>query len=154
MLETIINLLDLAFALAGVAGIFVISYFGADFFVKQARKVSAETRLTDAQARHVDQTALVEKNTLEATIKAHEQNGANKLRTEIARTLGGDLAKIEAKIGSKITGAISLADHEAKLARSREIILALEAKVDALENPPAAAERDSSVSEVAQNAAL
>lgn len=127
MLTTIINIILGTAALGGVA---VVIIGALNYLEAVTKKTTAEIAIATAQANHINQTAEVEKNTLEATIRAHEKNGANKLRTDIARNLNGDLEAIEKLLGSKITGAISLAAHEAQLAKSREIINDLEAQLD------------------------
>lgn len=83
--------------------------------VGRLEKFDAEANLLDTQASHVDQTRASEAVLLKETIVAYEKQGANKLRSEIAR-LGGDLAAVEKSIGSKIK-AVSLEDHETALAR-------------------------------------
>lgn len=97
-------LLVITVSAATIAGIALAAYLAVNY----RDKLSAETYLLDAQASHVMQTAEVERNTLEATIKAHEKNGANKLRGEIAR-LGGNISAIETLIGSSLN-AISKKD--------------------------------------------
>lgn len=122
ILETLIVI---AVSVTAVSAIAIVGFLATAY----KDKLQAETILVDAQANHVEQTAEVELNTLAETIKAHEKNGANKLRGEIAR-LGGDLKLIEDKLGSKITGAISLAEHEKILAKSREIVTALNQQLE------------------------
>lgn len=65
-------------------------------------KLAAEVKVAHEQAAHIKQTAAVEFSTLESTIKAYERQGANKLRTELSQ-LGGDIVKIEEKLGFPIT---------------------------------------------------
>lgn len=103
-----------------IAGLYVlavtIAIFGAVYMLVADRtfKTTAEVNLLKSQAEHVDLTKQAEAANLKETIKAYEGQGVNKFRTEIAR-LGGDLGEIEKKLGSKIK-AVSLAEHEAKLA--------------------------------------
>ena len=98
-MDNIIKLFFLLFAsVYAVKAYFLLSAYA----VRKLEKLDAETFLLEEQASHVKQTAEVERTTLDATIKAHEKQGANKLRTEIAR-LGGDIPKIEALIGSKLS---------------------------------------------------
>ena len=100
-----------------------------DFFQSFVLKLDAESNLLCSQAKHVDQTAEVERSTLEATIKAYEKQGANKLRTEIAG-LKGDLPKIESLVGSKLN-AVPVADYAAIL----DELKLLKAEIQQLREP-------------------
>jgi len=123
------------------AGLFF--YFGTQLLCIFQDRSDAQTYLLKEQAAHVAQTRQSELNLLEATIKAHEKNGANKLRTELARLDKAE--EFEAKAGFKPLPYISKVEHEKQLAVSREIIIALEAKVDALENPATPADKQADV---------
>lgn len=68
---------------------------------KVRAKIDAEISVARAQAAHITQTAAAEFTLLEATIKAHEQNGVNKLRNELVRAKG-DIAKIEELLRLKL----------------------------------------------------
>lgn len=128
MLNTLLLILA---TLTGFALSVLAATAGAALLRAKLDKSDAETNLIDQQASHVEQTKQAEAANLKETIKAFEGQGVNKFRTEIAR-LGGDLAKVEEKLGSKISGAISLTAHEEALAKSRKIVLDLEERIIAL----------------------
>lgn len=113
-----------------IAGLYVAAVllaftgFAYMLIVGHLEKLEHEQTLIDQQANHIAQTALGEQLNREANQKAFEQQGISKFRTEIAR-LGGDLAKVEEKLGSKIK-AVSSEVHETELAKSRAIILNLD----------------------------
>lgn len=91
-------------------------------------RIEAQTNLLDQQASHVSINIEAERLNTEKLIKSYEQQGANKLRTELSR-LGEDYAAQLKLLQIKLPGAISKTDHEADLAKARKIIADLEAQL-------------------------
>jgi hypothetical protein len=105
--------------------------------IAAAIQSEAQSDLLGAQAAHVNQQAEAELLLRENTIKAYEQQGVSKFKTELARgtkdavsgtTRAFNIREIEAKLGSKILG-FSPEEHEKELAQSRKIILDLQSTI-------------------------
>lgn len=89
--------------------------------------VDAKIHLLEEQAAHVNQTARAEASNFKETIEAYEKQGANKLRSELARL--GSLSDVEARLGFKLKAVSEEALEEAK-AKARTIINGLEAELE------------------------
>ncbi len=131
MFTTILITLAAAFGLLVLTGLYGQLHRHAQ---AKAENLEAQSNLLREQAAHVAQNVASEATQQEALIKSYEKQGANKLRSEIAR-LGGDLRKVEEQLGSKLKG-LTPEEHETELAKSRKIILDLQDQVDKL-TPPA-----------------
>ncbi len=123
-MSILIQILAGLYVLAVTVAVLGLAYFLA---LDRGSKIWAEIELLKSQAAHVDQTKAAEALNSEKLVKSYEQQGANKLRTEIAR-LGGDLAKIEEKLGSKIK-AVANEAHVALVTELGARITALEAEI-------------------------